>query len=52
MTRILQMPLDCAWLFERGTDPCQVLKFKLSDLPLYPELDDEDEQASYMLVPF
>ena len=42
MTRILQMPLDCAWLFERGTDPRQVLKFNLKDLPLYP-----DEQYPY-----
>ena len=45
MTRILQMPLGYAWLFGRGADPRQVQKFNLSDLPLYPEL--EDEQAPY-----
>lgn len=47
MTSVLQMPLDHAWLFERGAAPRQVLKFNLSDLPLYPELEDEDEQAPY-----
>lgn len=42
MTRILQMPLGYAWLFGRGADPRQVLKFNLEDLPLYP-----DEQYPY-----
>lgn len=42
MTRILQMPLGYAWLFGRGTDPLQVQKFNLEDLPLYP-----DEQYPY-----
>lgn len=37
-TSVLQMPLDGAWLFERGTAPRQVQKFTLESHPLYSEL--------------
>lgn len=37
-TSVLQMPLDGAWLFERGTAPRQVRKYALESHPLYSEL--------------
>lgn len=37
-TSVLQMPLDGAWLFERGTAPRQVPKYALESHPLYGEL--------------
>ena len=37
-TSVLQMPLDGAWLFERGEAPRQVQKYSLEDHPLYGEL--------------
>lgn len=37
MTSVLDMPLDGAWLFERGTTPRQVRKYSLEDHPLYSE---------------
>lgn len=47
MTSVLQMPLDCAWLFERGAAPLQVQKYSLREYPLYPEIEVDDERASY-----
>jgi len=35
---VLQMPLDSAWLFERGTAPRQVQKYALKNHPMYSRL--------------
>lgn len=37
---ILQMPLDAAWLFTRGTAPKEVKKYRLESHPLYRELPE------------
>ena len=37
---ILQMPLDAAWLFTRGSAPREVTKYRLESHPLYKELPE------------
>lgn len=37
---ILQMPLDAAWLFTRGSAPREVAKYRLESHPLYKELPE------------
>lgn len=37
---ILQMPLDAAWLFTRGSAPKKVAKYRLESHPLYQELPE------------
>lgn len=39
---VLQMPLDSAWLFERGATPRQVQKYALDSHPLYSRLTGMD----------
>lgn len=35
LASVLDMPLDSAWLFERGREPRQVQKYDLKDHPMY-----------------
>ena len=43
---ILDMPLDNAWLFQRGTTPMQVRKFELRQHPRYHELSQASERQT------
>ena len=44
VSTILQMPLDCAYLFTRGARPEQVRKYRLENHPLYNETPEYKRQ--------
>ena len=44
VSTILQMPLDCAYLFTRGARPEQVRKYRLENHPLYVETPEYRRQ--------
>ena len=48
---ILNMPLDSAWLFTRGTPPRQVRKFKLESHPRYRELPESYRDGRHEELP-
>lgn len=52
-TSVLQMPLDSAWLFERGEAPRQVQKYDLESHPLHAQLGASiDKETSFLLEDF
>ena len=48
---ILNMPLDSAWLFTRGSAPRQVRKFKLESHPRYRELPESHCDGKWKDLP-